>query len=156
MAAYVTGASYVLLVKGHDDDNYKYDAGDDDSCDLGCAVWAFAYDLTCAGVDGEVVELIVIFICADPDGQEDIFQAEIKIIGDYVIDALFIPSDVGNDEIADGGRHAVFGFFEACFGVDLEEFGAETADVLFIVMNERFQCPWLEAAGYIWGQGVAG
>ena len=103
-----------------------------------------------------MVELIVIFICADPDGQEDIFEAEIKIVGDYVIDALFVPSDVFSDGIPDRRGHAVLGLFEACFGVDLEEFGAETADVLFIVMNERFQCPGFEAAGHFWRQGIAG
>jgi len=102
-----------------------------------------------------MVELIVVFISADPDGQEYIFQSKIKIVGDYVIDALFVSADVRVDIFPDRRGHAVLGIFEAIFGVDLEEFGTESADILFVVVHELIQRPGFEAAGYFWRQGIA-
>ena len=61
------------MIQRHKKDDQQHDTYDDGHGDLYCAVRAFADDFPGAGVDGEMVQFVVVSISADPGGEEDIF-----------------------------------------------------------------------------------
>ena len=65
-------------------------------------------NLTGAGVDQKLIGLVLEAVRADPDGQQDVFEGNVRVVGGFVMDALFIAADVPTNCFLDLWLHFDF------------------------------------------------
>src|SRR2546429_3970451 len=90
-------------------------------------IWAFTFDLSGARIDQDAINLVLKTIGAEPDGQQNVFEGDVRIPGGHRLDLLHVAANVLTDAGYYSCLHDFFGFFKTLLQGNTITFRAEPA-----------------------------